>query len=283
MILDALLLLLFLVAWGAQVTVPLRLAAAAPATTLEGDGDAERTAAPTASRRRLLWSLASFPLALAGVVAGLALADRNPDAAIAARLTPLLASTPGRLLAVLAPALVAGAIIAGVAGVARIAALAGRAGGRLDGTGYRLAAALGLAACAAAAWAGELLRAGEGPPCSPARLALLAGCRLALALAGGELLTPGRPRWAMAGGAALLAYLPLLPPEVRHVLWSQRYQLTCGAAALLLLPARWLPRALRPLALAAGLLLGAVALAQAGRASQALAPGIDVEEFPVLR
>jgi hypothetical protein len=265
MILDALLLFLFLVAWGAQVTVPLRLAVAGGA------------------RGRLLWSLATFPLALAGAVAALALADRNPDAAIAAHLVPLLASTSGRLLAVLAPALVAGTIISGVAGVARAAGLAGQAGGRLDGTGYRLAAALGLAACAAAAWTGELLRAGEGPPTSPARLALLAGCRLALALAGGELLTPGKPRWVVAGGGALLIYLPMLPQEVRGVLWSQGLQLTCGAAALLLLLARWLPRALRLPALAAGLLLGAVALAQAGRVSQALAPGIDVEEFPALR
>jgi hypothetical protein len=353
MILDALLLLLFLVAWGAQVTVPLRLAAAAPAAILAAPPTTSSSAGSSlpgsASRHRLLWSLASFPLALAGGIAALALADRNPDAAIAAHLVPLLASTPGALLAVLAPALIAGTIIAGIAGMGEVggicgtagsvgdgrgagaaemvgdagAAGAGRTGGiaegtgtgrtagvgtaagvgrvgrmagpdgtaapsgpagdRLLGAGYLLTAALGLAACAAAAWTGELLRAGEGPPSSQGRLALLAACRLALALAGGELLAPGRPLWAVAGGIALLAYLPLLPDELRHVLWSQGLPLTCGAGALLLLLARWLPRALRRPALAAGLLLGAVALAQAGRVSQALAPGVDVEEFPALR
>ncbi|HEV3456583.1 MAG TPA: hypothetical protein VHG32_08485, partial [Thermoanaerobaculia bacterium] len=113
--------------------------------------------------------------------------------------------------------------------------------------------------------------------------ALLVGCRLVLTLAAGELLAPGRPRWAAAGGVALLAYLPLLPPELRAVLWSQGLQLTCLAAALLLLLARWLPRALRPPALAAGLLLAAVVLTQAGHVSQALAPGIDYQELPVIR
>jgi hypothetical protein len=174
------------------------------------------------------------------------------------------------LLAVLVPAMIAAAVIASLAG------------DRLAGTGERLAGALGLASCAAAAWAGELLRAGEGPASSPPRLLLLACCRLALMLAGGELLVPGRPRWAVAGGVAMLAYLPLLPPELRGILWSQGLPLTAGAAALLLLAARWLPRVLRPLALAAALLLAAVTLARAGQISQALAPGIDVEELPAI-
>jgi hypothetical protein len=277
MILDALLLGSFLAAWGAQATVPLRLAAAVRGRDAEGRG---------ASRGWLVASLASFPLALGGVVAALTLAGRNPDAAIAARLVPLLASTPGRLLAVLAPAVVVGsAVLAVVAagGLARDSASGGPARGVLEGAGLRLAAALGLAACAAAAWAGELLRAGEGPAGSPARLALLVACRLALTLAAGELLTPGRPGWTLGGGLALLAYLPLLPPEPRGVLWSQGLGLTCGAAALLLFLTRWLPRALRRPALAAGLLLGALVLAQAARVSQALAPGIDIEELPAPR
>jgi hypothetical protein len=81
----------------------------------------------------------------------------------------------------------------------------------------------------------------------------------------------------------MLAYLPLLPPELRGALWNQGLELTCLAAALLLLAARWLPRVLRPLALAVGLLLAAVTLSRAGQLSQALAPGIDVEELPALR
>jgi len=181
------------------------------------------------------------------------------------------ATYPGAALLVLVPALLA------------VALLGGLAGDRLGPAGERLAAAVGLAACIAAAWAGELLRIGEGPYGSETALALLVGCRLVLTLAAGELLTSGRPRWAAAGGIALLAYLPLLPPELRGVLWGQGLQLTCLAGALLLLLARWLPGALRPPALAAGLLLAAVVLTQAGHASQAIAPGVDVQELPVLR
>jgi hypothetical protein len=262
MLVDALLLFVLLAAWGAQAAVPWRLAASPPPPPAAGDGG---------GRRRRLWRFARFPLALAGMVAAYALANRNPDAAVAIPLVPLTASYPGTALEVLVPALLA---------VALLGAVAGR---RLGATGERLAAAVGLAACAATAWAGELLRAGEGPATSELRFVLLAGCRLVLMLAAGELLAPGRPRWAAAGGVALLAYLPLLPAELRSVLWSQGLELTCLAAALLLLLARWLPGLLRPPALAAGLLLAAVALTQAGHVSQALAPGVDVQELPVLK
>jgi hypothetical protein len=248
MLVDALLLFVLLVAWGAQATVPWRLSG--PST---------------------LWRLATFPLALAGMVAAYALADRNPDAAVAVPLVPLTASHAGAALAVVVPALIA------------VTLLAALAGSRLGAAGERLAAAVGLAACAVAAWAGELLRAGEGPATSELRFLVLAGCRLVLMLAAGELFAPGRPRWAAAGGIAVLAYLPLLPAELSRVLWSQGLQLTCLAAALLLLLARWLPRPLRPPALAAGLLLAALVLTQAGHVSQALAPGVDYRELPAVR
>jgi hypothetical protein len=288
MLLDAVLLFVLLVAWGAQATVPWRLAASAqtsaasPRHLPDPDAAAATAPAPAPARTlaegagvqavaRRLWQLAGFPLAVAGLVAALVLANRNPDAAVAAHLVPLLASPPGRLLAVLAPALLASSLIAGLAG------------GRLDGAGRRIAAAVALAACAAASWAGELLRTGDGPPSSAAGLLLLVACRLALTLAAGELLAPGRPRWAAPGGLALLAYLALLPGELRGVLWNQGLPLTCGAAALLLVAARWLPGALRRLALAAGLLLAAIVLAQAGYASQALAPTIEIQRESMLR
>jgi len=86
----------------------------------------------------------------------------------------------------------------------------------------------------------------------------------------------------LLGGVALLLYLPLLPAPLRAVLWNQGLQLTCGAGVLLLLAVRWLPRALRRPAFAIGLLLAAIVLGQAGRVSQALAPGVDYQEFPVL-
>jgi hypothetical protein len=286
LLLDAVLLFVVLVAWGAQAMVPWRLAAAAQTSAAQPhhapDQDAAAAAAPAPARARAegagveavtrrLWRLAGFPLAIAGLVAALVLADRNPDAAVAAHLVPLLASPPGRLLAVLVPALLASSLIAGLAG------------GRLDGAGQRIAAALALAACAAESRAGELLRAGEGPSSPAAGLVLLVACRLALTLAAGELLAPGRPRWAAPGGLALLAYLALLPGELRGVLWSQGLPLTCGAAALLLVAARWLPGALRRLALAAGLLLAAIVLAQAGHVSQALAPTLEIQHESMLR
>jgi hypothetical protein len=251
MLVDALLLFVLFVGWGAQATVPWRLSG-------------------TAVRRRL-WRAAALPLALAGMLAAYTLAGRNPDAAIATGLVPLLASVPGRLLAVLAPALLVAALLTGLGG------------DRLGVAGERLTAALGLAACAAAAWAGELLRTGEGPEISEHRFLLLIGCRLALMLAAGELPLLARPRWAAAGGGALLLYLALLPAPLRGVLGNQGLWLTCGAAALLLLAVRWLPRALRLPAFAFGLLLAAIVLGQAGRMSQALAPGADYQEFPVLR
>jgi hypothetical protein len=273
MILDALSIFVLLIAWGAQAIVPWRLAkkAADHAPALDGAPVASPeppAAAEPPPRADLLWRLAGFPLATAGLMAAFLVADRNPDAAIAARLVPLLGSTPGRLLALLAPALV---------GVALVGSLAGP---RLEAAGRRLGAALALAACAAASWAGELLRAGEGPASPAPALALLVACRLALTLAAGELIAPGRPRWAAAGGLALLAYLPLLPPELGAALWSRGLALTCGMAALLLLAARWLPRPLRRPALAAGVLLAALVLAQAGRVSQALAPALAPTEIP---
>jgi hypothetical protein len=287
MLVDALLLFVLFVAWGAQATVPWRLsgtaAAAADAASEAADGSpaggrsagggaARGGSAAGAAASRRLWRAAALPLALAGLLAAYELGDRNPDAAIATGLVPLLASVPGRLLAVLVPALLVGALLGGLGG------------DRLGVAGERLTAALGLAACAAAAWAGELLRAGEGPESSEPRFLLLIGCRLALMLAAGELpLLVGRPRWAAAGGIALLLYLSLLPAPLRAVLWNQGLQLTCGAGALLLLAVRWLPRALRLPAFAIGLLLAAIVLGQAGHVSQALAPGVDYQEFPVLR
>jgi hypothetical protein len=273
MLVDALLLFVLFVAWGAQATVTWRLSGTAAAAADAGSGEAAGGgAAAGAAASRRLWRAAALPLALAGLLAAYELGDRNPDAAIATGLVPLLASVPGRVLAVLVPALLVAALLGGLGG------------DRLGVAGERLAAALGLAACGAAAWAGELLRAGEGPESSEPRFLLLIGCRLALMLAAGELpLIAARPRWAAAGGVALLLYLTLLPAPLRAVLWNQGLQLTCAAGALLLLGVRWLPRALRRPAFAIGLLLAAIVLGQAGRVSQALAPGVDYQEFPVLR
>lgn len=263
MVLDALLICVLLVGWGAQATAPWRLAAALPVPGEPG--------APAAAGLRL-WRYGALPLALAGLMAAVTLASRNPDATIAAHLTPILASGPGRLLAILAPAMCGAVLITVLAGP------------RLDRTGARVVAGLGLAAAAAAAWAGEALRAGDGPESATSTLAVLALCRLALALAAGDLVTPGLPRWGVAGGLALAAYLPLLPAELRRPLLAQGLALTCGAGAGLLLLSRWLPAGLRRIALLLGLLLGAIVLAQAGRVSQELAPGMDyAPDLPTIR
>ncbi len=264
-LLDALCLLTLLVGWGAQAVVPWRLAAGGRigggSGGAHGSGRNEGGGSGAAAFRA--WRLAALPLAVAGLVAAFALANRSPDAAVAGHLVPLTMTTPGRLLAVLVPAML---------GAALVGCLAGR---RLDPRGLRLVAAFGAAAAAAAGWAGELLRIGEGPPSPLWKLLLLAACRLALALAAGEAVAPGRPLWAAAGGVALAVYLPLLPANLRGPLWAEDLQLTCAAAALLLAAARWLPPALRRPALATGVVLAAIVLAHAGRVSQALATGIE--------
>jgi hypothetical protein len=271
-LLDALCLIVLLVGWGAQAAVPWHLGHLAAAGTDPGAAGGSGPAAGGAGEPRWrawrAWRLASLPLAVAGLVAAVALANRNPDATIAGHLMPLTASTPGRLLAVLVPAML---------GASLVGSLAGR---RLDRQGLRLVAAFGAAAVGAAGWAGELLRTGEGPVSPLWRLLLLAACRLALALAAGEIVAPGRPRWPAAAGAALAAYLPLLPTALRGLLWAGELQLTCAAAALLLAAARWLPPALRRPALATGIVLAAIVLAQAGRVSQTLATGIETLRPP---
>jgi hypothetical protein len=240
-LLDPLLLLLVLVGWGAQAIVPWRRDAMG-ARFLRG------------------WRVAAVPLAVAAVVAAYALADRNPDATIAAHLVPLRASLAGELLVLLAGAQLLAALLTSLGSE------------RLDRTSWQIAAALGLATCAAAAWAGEELRLGGGPLSSGFFMALLVACRLALTLAAGELLTPGRSRWAAPCGLGVAAYTFLLPHDLRVELLHQGLLLTFGAAAVLLLVARWLPPALRRPALGTGLLLAAIALTQAAHISQDLMP-----------
>src|SRR6202035_3715771 len=84
--------------------------------------------------------------------------------------------------------------------------------------GCPLPAASALAFLAAAAFAGELLRAGEGPQGAPRLLLAAAACRLLLALAAGEAVAPGRPLLALAAGLLLPVYFLVLPPELRRLL-----------------------------------------------------------------
>ena len=249
--LDGLIAALSLILWGAHAVVPWRLAcppADTPADTPAGAG-----------RRR--WGRAALPLLALGAALALAWVARHPDAAIAARLVPLTASTPGRALAIVLPVLA----------VVDLVLLAGWR--RLEDVGWRLAAGLGLAFAAVASLAAEVLRVGEGPTSPPSVLLAAAGCRALVALGAGEVLAPGQGRpWAALGaGLALPLWLWLLPLDLAQAVAAEGTLLTLGAAAVLFLGAPWLPPALRRPALAGAALLAGLVFAGAAELSQGLA------------
>ncbi|HKV07021.1 MAG TPA: hypothetical protein VJ725_02715 [Thermoanaerobaculia bacterium] len=237
---DGLIMAWVLFAWGAQAAVPWRLPGQGPGA-------------------RRFWAMASLPLLIGGVVAALFYVQAHPDAAIASGLYPLKATRPGRLLLVLLPAL----LLAGV-----VTALGWK---KLEDAGWRIAAGFGLAFLAAASWAAELVRIGEGPESAPLPLALLVLCRLLLGLAAGEIAAPGRPLFAVAAGLAFPLYWLLLPANLANALTKSGALVTLGASALVLLTARWLPERLRRPALGAAILLAGLVLAQATMLSQTLA------------
>lgn len=237
--LDGLIVAWVLFAWGTQAAVPWRLPGAEP-------------------RTRRAWAFAALPLLVLGTLAAFWYVEAHPDAAIAPGLYPLRASRPGRALLVLLPALA----LAGL-----VAAAGWR---RMEAAGWRIIAGFGLVFLAAASWAGELVRTGEGPASAPSALALLVLCRLTLALAAGEIAAPGRPLLAVAAGLALPLYWLLLPAELADLLAGAGQWVTLGGAAVLLLAARWVPPRLRRPALAGGVLLAGLFLARATDLSQTL-------------
>lgn len=242
-LLDGLVMMVVLLAWGAQAVAPWRLAG-------RGEG------------ARRLWAYAVLPLYAAGFLAALFWAHSHPDATVAAGLVPVTASPWGRAVAILAAALLAAALVA-VAGWRR-----------LEDAGWRILGGFGVAALAAVCLVAELLRAGEGPASPLPVTALAAACRLLVALAAGEALAPwtagGRPLLAPLAAPALAAWFFAVPQELADALVRNGAPLTAGAAALLLLGARWLPASLRRPALAAGALLAGLLFAQAAALSQAL-------------
>ena len=237
-VLDPLLLALLLAALGAHAVAPWRAA-----------GD------PAARGR---WRLLGLPLLLAGALAALLHARVHPDAALAAGLLPLLGGRGGRALAVLLPALAA---------VDLLALLGWR---RLPPAAWRIQGVFGAALLAAACWAGELLRVGEGPADGLAAVAVAAAARLLVALGAGEIAVPRRPLAALAAAAAVALYTWLLPREVSDPLWSAGGVFTQAAAALLFAAAPFLPPRLRVPALAGATLPAAVVFAQAIAVSQAV-------------
>src|SRR5580658_6391208 len=67
MLLDALLICVLLMGWGAQATAPWRLAAAAPPAGDAAGGAGEEAA--WAARGRRLWRYSALPLAVGGLIA----------------------------------------------------------------------------------------------------------------------------------------------------------------------------------------------------------------------
>ena len=249
LIADGLLLAGLLLAWGAQAVLPWRLAGL----------DAER---------RRAGALALLPLFLTGALAAFLYVVRHPDPAVVQGLFPLAASRSGRALAVLFVALTAADLLL---------FLTWR---RLEAAGWRIAAGLGLVFLLAASWAAELTRIGEGPQGTVVPFLALVALRALAALGAAEALAPGRPLLAAAAGPGLLLYGLLLPAPLAHSLGAHRQWITLGAAALLLLGARWLPINLRRPALLGATLLAGLYLGQAARLSQEI--GLPLAPMPSL-
>lgn len=240
---------LALVSLGAHVVIPARLA-----------GDASE-GSDTAPRRA--WTRAALPLLFGACTATLLWLGRNPDAPIGIgwgsdAFTMGTVRATGVLLSMLA-----------------LADLLSVFGYRhLEPRGWYLLSLAAVPALVASSLLLEILRVGQGPRTSLGALSLAVLCRVVAALATAEGLAPtprrtarvppGRPRpwwrhWAVAAGGVLPLYPLALPVDVRHLLWQGGEALTLGAAVLLFLAARALPRRLqRPALLAAGLLTALV-------------------------
>ena len=245
---EAPLLAIALVAWGSHAAAPLAVRDDLPARTR--------------------WRWLALPL---GGAAALALAltlATDPDRALAAGLGPLPIGTPrtGFLSFALFLLLATDSLVA--------------AGGeKLGRKGFTLAGIVGLVALVPSSWIYELLRAGEGPTGSLPWLIAATVARILLALAAGELLAPGRPRWAALAPIAIPLSFFSLPAAVRSILVAGGDPATYLAAAVLLTASRWLPERFRKVALGAGVVLTAIALARAATASAALA-GTEIIPLP---
>lgn len=250
---TALALVLEWVVLGLHVLVPWRLARQT----------AETPPAATSDPRRL-WAMVATPLWMAAALAGLFGLGEQPDAALAWGFAWPNPSIPALALAVFGLAV----------GLADLLLFFGYR--ELEPAGWRIAAGLGGATLLAASLAGELLRLGRGPAPGLAGIAIAACCRAALALAAGEA-SAGRVRYLpMLAGAALSLSLPTMPAVLRAALGTDL--LTLGAAASLLLAARFLPPTLQRPAALAGVLLAALFLDRTSALQAALEPSSIIPE-----
>lgn len=236
---DALLLLAVFVAFGAHAAAPFRLA----------DGPA---------RSRKIWSAVAPLLLVGGLLAWVLLIHSQLAGAVAQGIAPLGQGRAGRALVVCSAALL----------LCDLLLLLGSA--KVPPLGWRIAAGLGAAAAAAAAWLGELLRLGEGPATSGWPLAAAVVCRLLVGLAAGEAVAPGKPAAAVAAGLAFPVYALLLPDSLSASAAERGLGWTVGAAAVLFVAARWLPARFRRASLAAGVVLAVLYFSRIGELSAAL-------------
>lgn len=251
--LDGLLFAVLLVACGAQVAIPAHLPRLARPAAEPG----EDPGGPASSRR--VWALAVPLLFLAGAFCALLYARSHPDTLLAAGLFPLRSSIPGQLLSVLAPSLLGASVVAFLGW------------NKLEDAGWWILAGFGLAFLAVISLAQELVRSGEAFEELYPALAIGTLCRLLIALGAGELAAPGRPLLAIPAGLAVAGYWTALTPRVAALLAIRGQILTCGAAVLLFLAARWLPARLRRPALVGAVLLAALFLAQSELATLEMA------------
>jgi len=248
-IFGGLLIALILVTWGAQPAVTWRL----------------RTGEEAARRH---WAVAALAATFAGALAALLYVESPPDAALAIGLFRPLATLPGRLLVLLFPVQLA---VGAVLFLARA-----RLDQNLKRLGWTLAAGLSLLFFAAACFAAELLRTGEGPAGTLPQICAGAAGWLVVGLGAGEALLPGdparaaRPLFAVPAGLLFPAYYWTLPEAVQQAVRDSGAWITLAACAALLLVVRWLPAGLRRPGLVAAALLAGLFLQKVAMLSQSL-------------
>ena len=253
---NALLMAFQMLVLGLHVVAPWRLAR--PGTPAQ--------ATPTsATDPKRIWALTATPLLLAGAIAGVFSLGVHIDAALAWGLIWPPTTLPALALTFAAAATAATDLVL----------LAGFR--RLEPAGWRIAAAVAMGLLIAASFAGEILRVGRGPVAGLSGLLLAALCRVPLALAAGEAATgPVRLSAPLAGVMLPLSLVGFSAP-VRAALGADL--MTLGAAATLLLAARFLPSSLRRPAVFAGVLLAALFLDRSGELSAALEPASTIPDL----
>lgn len=203
----------------------------------------------------LLW------LTLAVVVLGSLALD--PDPALPHGLVPPWTERPMLLAGVLTWAAALGGDLVLLVGTKKLGMI-----------GRWLLASVSVLALLVASLGVERLRQGAGPPLEgiPLGIAVVAG--FLLSLAGGELLLPGKPFWAVPAAPALLIWHEVLAPQVAA---NARFlQPTLWMGSALLIASRFLPQRFQRSALGLGLVLAALWLDRVAAVSHSLSERLEL-------